>query len=98
MINKKYRKSLSEIYFILENMNEDELNKIPNDLIEFIKENKDNNYKPAFGNVPIKDLPLLPETKGLLGFLYAKYWVKSEDDKAEFISLLKQNEYKARKT
>lgn len=97
MLNKKYRKALTEVYLILQMMQKEEINKIPDNLLTFISKNKDNNYTPKFDNALIKDIPLLPESKGLLGFLYAKYWSKSEEDKTEFIELLKQNEYKYRK-
>lgn len=94
MIDKKYRRALTEVHLIIQMMGEEEINKIPKDLLLFINKNKDNNYMPQLDDVPIKDMKLLPETKGLLGFFYAKYWSKNAEDKIKFIELLKQNEYK----
>lgn len=94
MLKKNIKKALSEVYILLNNMKKEDKEKLPSELIDFIKENMDSQYTPVFDDLPIKDLNLLPETKGILGFCYAKYWAKDEDDKEFFIKLLKENEFK----
>lgn len=93
MLNIKYKNALSELYELLKVMKKEDVDKIPDELIDFIKSNRNKDYSPNFPKEPLKNLNLLPETKAILGFLYAKYWYKDDDDKKAFIELLKNNEF-----
>ena len=76
----EYRMSLTELYVILNYMNNEYINKLPKKLINFIGENKDNSYTPSINkNIPINEQNLKKDTKVLLSLLYRNYWCDQEN-------------------
>ena len=65
--------------------------------IKFIKEEKDNNYKPNINpELPLEEQNILPETIDILALLKLNYWC-NEEEKKELLELLNKNEQKFQK-
>lgn len=85
--------TFSEIDLILDNMEDEYVNKIPSKLREFIKENKKNNYIPNIdSNKSLEEQKLQKETKILLSILYMNYWCESEEEKKKLLEKFAENE------
>ena len=71
---EKYRNSFSEVYIILQYLNKEELNKIPQEVLEVIEENKNNDYCYNINeDLDLNEQEMLPETKALLFNLFRDY-------------------------
>lgn len=70
----EYRQALFEVYKILENTDEEIINKIPEKFMKFVKENMDTNYKFELekGKELIKQ-NLKDETKQIIALIYRDY-------------------------
>lgn len=91
---KTYSEAATEVLEILNNMNPEDINKIPKKFINFLEENCSKIYKPNFDlKKPIDELNLDSKTQALLGIIYLKYWA-NEEEKMEFNKKLKKNEIK----
>ncbi len=85
--------TFSEIDLILDNMEDEYVNKIPSKLREFIKGNKKNNYIPNIdSNKSLEEQKLQKETKILLSILYMNYWCESEEEKKKLLEKFAENE------
>ncbi len=81
----EYKQSLKEVNTILNFMGKEYINKLPNKLVSFIKENMDNSYISNINvNTPINEQPIKNDTKILLSLLYRHYWC-SEEKKRELL-------------
>ena len=79
-----------EVYTILQDLNEEEYNKIPPEVIETIKENSNEEYEYFLDDeLELKDQPMLPETKAILFNLFRDYLANPEQ-KSKIIRM--QNE------
>lgn len=88
------RKAYSEIYQILQLLDNEFIDKIPNKLIEFIEREKDNNYNVIIkSDIPLEEQDLLEETINILAMLKLDYWCESENEKEELKKILVENEY-----
>lgn len=68
-----------EVYTILQDLNEEEYNKIPPEVIETIKENSNEEYEYFLDDeLELKDQPMLPETKAILFNLFRDYLATPE--------------------
>lgn len=75
----EYKQSLKEVNTILNFMGKEYINKLPNKLVSFIKENMDNSYISNINvNIPINEQPIKNDTKILLSLLYRNYWCSEE--------------------
>ena len=75
----EYRQSLKEVNTILEFMGIEYINKLPEKLNKFIKENMDNTYISNINvNTPIDKQELKNDTKILLSLIYRNYWCSQE--------------------
>ena len=86
-MNNTYENAYKEVFVILQELNEEEYNKIPVEIIETIKNkmNKEYEVKIDFGK-NIKEQELLPKTKAILFNLYRDYCA-SKTDKEKIIKL-----------
>lgn len=95
MTNNTYPNALKEVSDILENTDEELLNRLPENFIEFIHENMNKFYKSNIDfNVDIDKQNLLYETSAILSLIYRSYWATDEEKKylAEK-DLVKQSKY-----
>ncbi len=93
MVNERYSKAMAETLHYLKGINENDIKKIPNKFMQFLKENALQNYECDFDyNKPLKELKLLEETRGLISMICLNYWCETEEEKDEFIKHLNENE------
>lgn len=95
MINSTYANALKEVSDILENTDDELLNKLPENFIEFIHENMNKSYKSNIDfNVDIDKQTLLYETSAILSLIYRSYW--ATDEEKNYLAekdLIKQSKY-----
>ena len=88
MNNRK--EAYTEVYTILQDLNEEEYSKIPPEVIEIIEVNSDSTYEYELDEeLELKDQPMLPETKAILFNLFRDY-LATPEQKAKIIRM--QNE------
>ena len=83
MNNRK--NAYTEVYTILQELNEEEYSKIPPEVIETIEANRNEEYEYGLDDeLELKDQPMLPETKAILFNLFRDY-LASPEQKAKII-------------
>ena len=88
MSNRK--NAYAEVYTILQELNEEEYNKIPPEVIKTIEANRNEEYEYELDDeLELKDQPMLPETKAILFNLFRDY-LATPEQKAKIIRM--QNE------
>ena len=88
MSNRK--NAYTEVYTILQKLNEEEYNKIPPEVIKTIEANRNEDYEYELDyELELKDQPMLPETKAILFNLFRDY-LATPEQKAKIIRM--QNE------
>ena len=93
IVNRK--KSYVEILEILKHMDKIYVDKIPKKLIDFLKENRANDYEFKYDStVEIGQQKLNDNTLALLAMLNLNYWCDSEEHKRELIKKYTENEQK----
>ncbi len=84
---------MAEVLWYLKGIKEDDIDKIPKDIINFIKQNASKEYNCTFDyNKPLKELDLLSETRGIIGMLCYRYWCTTEEQKEMYLKKLNSNE------
>ena len=88
MSNRK--NAYAEVYTILQELNEEEYNKIPPKVIKTIEANRNEEYEYELDDeLELKDQPMLPETKAILFNLFRDY-LATPEQKTKIIRM--QNE------
>lgn len=83
----------SETYAILQLLQEEFLSKIPTNLIEILKTEKDDTYNVNINpNIPLEEQDLHPDTISLLAMLKVDYWCDDEKEKQELLEIFNKNE------
>ena len=91
------KKAFSEVDMILDLIDLEMKNKVSANFIKFIKEEKDNNYKPNINpELPLEEQNILPETIDILALLKLNYWC-NEEEKKELLKVLNKNEQQFQK-
>lgn len=79
-MNDLYAKAYTEVYEILKNISKNDLNKIPKEVLNVLKEKKDKEYNFRLKeDTEFENQKLLRETKILLAILYRDYWATKEE-------------------
>lgn len=87
------RQAYSEVEQFLSLLEEEQINKIPKQLRELFKEEKDYNYKKIIDpNQPIKDQNLKGETLAIIALLNLEYWCEDEQEKERLRKVYSNNE------
>ena len=82
-----HNNAYTEVYTILQDLNEEEYNKIPPEVINAIEENKNEEYEYELDDeLELKDQPMLPETKAILFNLFRDY-LATPEQKAKIIRM-----------
>ena len=85
-----YKNAFTEVYTIIQELDEEELNKIPPKVVEVIKNNMNEEYKFELDEeLELKEQPMLPETKAILFNLFRDY-LATPEQKEKIIKM--QNE------
>lgn len=75
MVSIEYRNAYSEVLEILKYISEEELNKIPEDMIKTFKENANNDYYFSYNPDKTLDEQLVSKTaKYIIAILFRDYW------------------------
>lgn len=75
MKDENYKNALEEVYDILQNTDEELIQKIPQKFLNFVKENMNQEYISNIDyNAEIDKQKLLPETEAILSLIYKSYW------------------------
>lgn len=83
----------AEVDAILNVLEDEYAEKIPEKVKKFFAEEKIKDYEPVIDvNVPLTEQNLKRETMVLLAILNLNYWCESENEKQEFLNELAQNE------
>ena len=83
----------AEVDEILNLLEDDYINKVPENVKRFFKEERDNNYEPKIDvDIPLNEQNLKRETMVLLAILKLNYCCKDEDEKKAFLNELNENE------
>lgn len=91
MIEATYMKALTEVYDIINHLEKEIYEKIPNSFISIVEENMDKNYKVNIDyGAGINNQELLPDTRAILSLIYRKF-VCNEDERIELERNDKEN-------
>lgn len=93
MVKTNYDKAYKEVLVILNNLRKEDCDKIPEEYIEFLKSNCDNEYQFYYDNSKsFEDQELLDDTKYILFGLFEKFG--ATELQKEKIKAFKNNYYK----
>lgn len=94
MASLEYKEAVTELLNILENTDEELVQKIPAELIVFWEENKSEEYIPELDhNLSLEEMKLKTKTRQLLAMIYYNYLCDA-DKKKEIKKIIKENEEK----
>lgn len=89
----KTKLAYSEVSLILKSLEDELINKIPDNVKNFFEEEKDSEYIPTINfEKPLNEQKLERETIVLLTILKLKYWCENEQEKKELIEQLMLND------
>jgi len=95
MTNTRNQEAMAETIYYLKGIKDEDIKKIPKEIINYLNENASKEYKCDFDyNKPLKELKLLPETRGIIGLICYKYWCTTEEEKRKYIEKIQENEKK----
>lgn len=78
-ISQVYKNAFTEVYTILDFLDEEDYYKIPTDILDVIESNRNVDYKYEMNeDIDIFKQPMLPETKAILFNFYRDYWATTE--------------------
>ena len=93
MVSIKESNAIAEVIYYLKGIKQQDVNKIPKKLMQYLKENASKDYECHFDyNKPLEELDLLDETRGLIAMICYNYWCVTESQKEQYIKKLIQNE------
>ena len=79
LITQTYKNAFTEVHTILDYIEEEDYNKIPQEVIDVIEENQNQDYEYEMNeDVDIFSQPMLPETKAILFNFFRDYWATPE--------------------
>ena len=84
----------SEVYCILELLGDSYKNKLPKKLLEFINQNRNENYYLTINNENYENFNISKDALVFISFLNLKYWVEDEEEKQRLIEIYKKNDEK----
>ena len=94
MIVTNYKNALKEVYIILNNLVEEDYEKIPPELIETIYQNMNEDYEYEINEKQdLFNQKLLPETKAILFNIFRDY-LSTEEQKEKIIRMQKEEREK----
>ena len=92
-VSVRYSNAIAEVLHYLKGIRQEDLDKIPKEFMNFLKANASNDYNCNFDyTLPINNLHLLKETKGIISMICLDYWCDTKEKKEIFLSKLKSNE------
>ena len=93
MVNERYGIAIAETLYYLKGISQNDIDKIPNYFMTFLKNNASQDYECKFDYTrPLKELNLKNETRGLIAMICLNYWCETEEQKNSFREHLNKNE------
>ena len=88
-------KMYSEVDGVLNAMDEEYRNKVPQTLKNLILKNKDNSMKFRYDmTMPLTEQNISKEALSMIALIHLNYWCKNEEEKAELNRIFKENAIK----
>ena len=88
-------KIYSEVDGVLNAMDEEYRNKVPQTLKNLILKNKDNSMKIRYDiTMPLTEQNISKEALSMIALIHLNYWCKNEEEKAELNRIFKENAIK----
>lgn len=95
MVNERYGLAISETLYYLKGIQQQDIDRIPNKLMSFLKDNSLKNYKCNFDYTrPLKELNISDEARGLIAMICLNFWCDNDEKKEMFKKHLTENELK----
>lgn len=97
MTDIRYSNAMAEVLHYLKGIRREDIEKIPEKLINFFEENQSKDFECKFDyKKPLKELELdlQDETKGLIAMICLNYWCETDQQKNMLIDMLNKNEQK----
>lgn len=95
MVNVQYANAMAETLHYLKGIRKEDIDKIPKSFMKFLEENASKEYICNFDyHIPLKELNLLDETKGIIGTICLNYWCNTQEQKQAYLKRLNENEIK----
>ena len=95
MVSTKEASAMAEVLYYLKGIRQEDIDKIPKRLIEYLNNNASKEYECKFDyNKPLSELNLLDEARGIIGMICYNYWCETEEQKANYLEKINQNEKK----
>lgn len=92
-MKKEYQEALAEVNVILENTEEELINKIPNNFKKLIKDNMDNTHKIELqSDKELTEQNIKKETKQILALIYRDYLCTKEEKRKLILQEQKERE------
>ena len=96
-MEENYKNILSETSFIIQHFEKEIYDKIPNDILDYIEKNKNENYIVNYeSNKKLKNQKFNNETFEIVSMLFLKYCVE-EDERRKLLDICRENEIKKEK-
>lgn len=93
MLEERYGIAMAETLHYLKGISQDDVDKIPKKLMQFLKDNASQDYKCEFDYTkPLNELNLTDEAKGLIAMICLNYWCETDEQKIKFRNHLNANE------
>ena len=90
-VSQVYKNAFTEVYTILDYIEDEDYKKIPQNVLDVIEENMNVEYEYEMNeDVDIYKQPMLPETKAILYNFYRDYW--SSQEQSEKIKQIQSRE------
>ncbi len=88
-------KVYSEVYGVLNAIDEEYRRKVPKKMIELITKNKDNSMKIRYDmTMPLTEQNISKEALSMIALIHLNYWCENEQEKAELNRIFKENAIK----
>ena len=92
MVTSQFSEGISEVLDILKHMDLEYTEKIPDDFMTFLEQNKSTTYFPKLDHSKtLEEMELKDETRKLLSVIYLNYW-SNQEQKDRFRQKLLENE------
>lgn len=90
-MDENERKMYSEVYSILQLLENKYIEMLPKKLYKIIDDNRDKKYKPNYdGSADLENQNISKEAKAFLILISLKYWMKDEKEKDDFWKHIKK--------
>lgn len=94
-MNEQTKNIYSEVYSILNLLDEEYKNKLPTEILNMIEQQKNSEYSPVYSLAEsVENQNIQKETKAMIALFKLYYWCDSNEEQEQLVNLLKGNEDK----